>query len=71
MLSPTRRASTGHCVVCRASTSVTCQFPLGGRKAGQFCGRHLCGKHIVHLRDPEHGRSFALCATHALMAQRK
>lgn len=36
---------TGHrCEVCSAKASTACQFKLRGRKSGQLCGKHLCGR---------------------------
>lgn len=33
------------CHACSSPASMKCCFPLGGKKTGHICGKHLCKQH--------------------------
>lgn len=63
-----RRRKSAPCDVpnCNAEHQKLCDYPLGGKKAGQTCDKKICDAHATSV-----GHNKDYCPPHAKLAERK
>lgn len=62
-----RPAETHACQSCGRPARESCEFPLGGPKAGTLCGRHIC-QSCSKVLDTGYG-VVKLCPVHARLEE--